>query len=164
MKEVSLEDLKESLKVDGDLQYSSEVASTAMKARVDSAGRSYATGRRKEAVAKVWLQAGTGGIVVNGRSFENYFALPRFRDIVCLPFKACGRESGYAVKAFVLGGGVSAQASALRHGISIALTGLEPELRPVLKAAKLLTRDSRRVERKKFGHKKARKSFQFSKR
>lgn len=165
MKEVSLDGLKEAFVAAGDAGLEQgPVNSTAMKARVDASGRSYATGRRKEAVAKVWLKPGTGGIVVNGKDFSEYFKVPRFCDLVGLPFKIVGREAGYAVNATVLGGGVSAQAAALKHGISLALTGLEPDLRPILRSALLLTRDSRKVERKKFGHKKARRSFQFSKR
>lgn len=164
MKEVTLENLRESFGGDSAVSMEKPVEPTAMHARVDASGRAYATGRRKEAVAKVWLKAGAAGISVNGRNFAEYFNLPRLQDLVLLPFKKCGREAGYSVKAFVLGGGVSAQAAALKHGISIALAGLEPDLRATLKSASLLTCDSRRVERKKFGHKKARRSFQFSKR
>lgn len=163
MKEITLEDLKESFGVNTSSQ-NVDVVSTAMKAKVDAAGRSYATGRRKEAVAKVWLKSGNGSITVNGKDIASYFCISRLQDLVLRPFKICGREAGYSVEARVLGGGISAQAAALKHGISLALTGVEPELRPVLRSADLLTRDSRKVERKKFGHKKARKSFQFSKR
>lgn len=165
MKEMSLDDMKESFNAGKMSDSLSEpVVSTSVKPRIDSMGRAYATGRRKSAVAKVWLQVGNGKIIVNNKDMESYFPLMRLKDIVRLPFKVAGRDVNYNVVATVLGGGISAQASALRHGISIALSHIEPELRFVLKSASFLTRDSRKVERKKFGHKKARRSFQFSKR
>jgi small subunit ribosomal protein S9 len=127
-------------------------------------GRSYATGKRKNSIARVWIKPGSGKIVINGRDQEVYFARPVLRLIIRQAFEAAGRVDGYDVMATVKGGGLSGQAGAIRHGISKALTLYEPALRPPLKAAGMLTRDSRVVERKKYGKAKARKSFQFSKR
>lgn len=132
--------------------------------KVDAQGRAYATGRRKDAVARVWLKPGSGKVVVNGREQEVYFARPSLRLVINQPFEVAGREGQYDVVATVKGGGLSGQAGAVKHGISQALTKFEPELRPAVKAAGFLTRDSRVVERKKYGRAKARKSFQFSKR
>ncbi len=132
--------------------------------KLDAQGRSYATGKRKDAVARVWLKGGSGQIIVNGREFENYFARPVLQMIVNQPFAAADRERQYDVWCTVKGGGLSGQAGAVRHGISRALTNYEPALRPVLKKGGFLTRDSRVVERKKYGKRKARRSFQFSKR
>ncbi len=131
---------------------------------VDAFGRSYATGKRKDAVARVWIKPGTGKITVNDRDQETYFARPTLRLIVNQPFQVAGREGQYDVVATVKGGGLSGQAGAVKHGISVALQKAEPVLRPPLKAAGFLTRDSRVVERKKYGRAKARRSFQFSKR
>jgi small subunit ribosomal protein S9 len=131
---------------------------------VDAQGRSYATGRRKDAVARVWLKPGSGKVVVNGRDQEVYFARPTLRLVINQPFQIAEREGQYDVIATVKGGGLSGQAGAVKHGISQALTKFEPALRGVVKAAGFLTRDSRVVERKKYGRAKARRSFQFSKR
>ncbi len=132
--------------------------------KVDAQGRSYATGKRKNAVARVWLKAGTGKIIVNDKDFTAYFARPVLQMLILQPVLASNRDGQFDVIATVEGGGLSGQAGALRHGISKALTYFEPELRPVLKPYGFLTRDSRVVERKKYGHRKARRSFQFSKR
>jgi small subunit ribosomal protein S9 len=130
----------------------------------DSLGRSYATGRRKNAVARVWLKPGKGEIEVNGKKVGQYFARPVLRMLITQPFLVADRYNQFDVYCTVTGGGLSGQAGALRHGISRALTNYEPELRPILKLAGFLTRDSRVVERKKYGRAKARRSFQFSKR
>ena len=132
--------------------------------QLDAHGRAYATGRRKDAVARVWLKPGTGKIVVNGREQEVYFARPTLRLVINQPFQVADREGQYDVIATVKGGGLSGQAGAVKHGISQALSKYEPTLRAAVKAAGFLTRDPRVVERKKFGRAKARKSFQFSKR
>ena len=131
---------------------------------IDAQGRSYATGKRKNAIARVWIKRGSGKVTVNGRDQEAYFARPTLRLVVNQPFQVSDRESQYDVIATVKGGGLSGQAGAVKHGISKALTYQEPELRPALKAAGFMTRDSRVVERKKYGRAKARRSFQFSKR
>jgi len=131
---------------------------------VDDLGRTYATGKRKDAVARVWIKPGSGKITVNGRDQETYFARPTLRLVVNQPFQVSGRENQYDVVATVKGGGLSGQAGAVKHGISKAIQLAEPELRASLKAAGFLTRDSRVVERKKYGRAKARRSFQFSKR
>ena len=132
--------------------------------QLDKQGRAYATGRRKDATARVWVKPGTGKITVNGRDQEVYFARPTLRLIIDQPFAITERQGQYDVIATVKGGGLSGQAGAVKHGISQALTKYEPALRGTVKAAGFLTRDSRVVERKKFGRAKARKSFQFSKR
>ena len=131
---------------------------------LDAQGRAYATGRRKDAVARVWLKPGTGKVTVNGRDQEVYFARPTLRLVIAQPFQVAGRDGQYDVVATVKGGGLSGQAGAVKHGIAQALTRFEPELRAPVKAAGFLTRDSRVVERKKYGRAKARRSFQFSKR
>ena len=131
---------------------------------VDAQGRAYATGRRKDAVARVWLKPGSGKVVVNGRDQEVYFARPTLRLVINQVFGVADREGQYDVVATVKGGGLSGQAGAVRHGIAQALTRYEPVLRPAVKHEGFLTRDSRVVERKKYGKAKARKSFQFSKR
>ena len=131
---------------------------------LDAQGRAYATGRRKDAVARVWLKPGTGKIVVNGRDQEVYFARPTLRLVINQVFDVAERAGQYDIVATVKGGGLSGQAGAVRHGISQALAKYEPALRVAVKAAGFLTRDSRVVERKKYGRAKARKSFQFSKR
>ena len=130
----------------------------------DEQGRSYATGKRKDAVARVWIKPGPGKITVNGREFERYFVRPVLRMLIHQPFEAADRKDQFDVVCTVKGGGLSGQAGAVRHGISKALTLYEPGLRPVLKKGGFLTRDSRVVERKKYGKRKARRSFQFSKR
>jgi len=132
--------------------------------KLDAKGRAYATGKRKDAVARVWVRPGSGRIVVNDRDFSAYFARPVLQMIVQQPIVAANRSGQYDIHATVSGGGLSGQAGALRHGISKALTLYEPELRPVLKKGGFLTRDARVVERKKYGRRKARRSFQFSKR
>jgi small subunit ribosomal protein S9 len=132
--------------------------------QIDAQGRAYATGRRKDAVARVWIKPGSGKVVVNGREQDVYFARPTLRLVLNQPFQISEREGQYDVIATVKGGGLSGQAGAVKHGISQALTKFEPALRGVVKAAGFLTRDSRVVERKKYGKAKARKSFQFSKR
>jgi small subunit ribosomal protein S9 len=132
--------------------------------QLDKQGRAYATGRRKDAVARVWLKPGTGKITVNGRDQNVYFARPTLRLIINQVFDITERRDQYDVIATVIGGGLSGQAGAVRHGISTALTRYEPELRTTVKQAGFLTRDPRVVERKKYGKAKARRSFQFSKR
>ncbi|PHQ66356.1 MAG: 30S ribosomal protein S9 [Robiginitomaculum sp.] len=132
--------------------------------KIDDLGRAYATGKRKNSIARVWIKPGNGKFVVNGREQEVYFARPVLRMILRQPFETAERVDSYDVMATVKGGGLSGQAGAIRHGISKALTYYEPSLRAVLKAGGFMTRDSRVVERKKYGRKKARKSFQFSKR
>ncbi len=132
--------------------------------KVDSLGRAYATGKRKNAIARVWIKPGSGKVTVNGRDFPVYFARPVLQMILKQPIVAAAREGQFDVVATVSGGGLSGQAGAVRHGISKALTYFEPGLRGVLKKGGFLTRDSRVVERKKYGKAKARRSFQFSKR
>ena len=132
--------------------------------QLDKQGRAYATGRRKDAVARVWLKPGSGKIVINGREQEVYFARPTLRLIINQVFDVTDRKGQYDVEATVKGGGLSGQAGAVRHGISTALTRYEPGLRTTVKREGFLTRDSRTVERKKYGRAKARRSFQFSKR
>ncbi|NWK95611.1 30S ribosomal protein S9 [Sphingobium lactosutens] len=131
---------------------------------IDGLGRAYATGRRKDAVARVWVKPGTGKITVNGRDQEIYFARPTLRLVINQPFGVTEREGQYDVIATVKGGGLSGQAGAVKHGIAQALSKYEPALRSAVKAEGFLTRDSRVVERKKYGKAKARRSFQFSKR
>ena len=130
----------------------------------DELGRSYATGKRKDAVARVWIRPGSGKVTVNGKDMPVYFARPVLRMLLQQPLEAAERVNEFDVFATVTGGGLSGQAGAVRHGISKALQLFEPGLRPVLKAGGFLTRDSRVVERKKYGKAKARRSFQFSKR
>jgi small subunit ribosomal protein S9 len=132
--------------------------------KIDAQGRAYATGRRKEAVARVWVKPGAGRITVNGRDIDTYFARPASRMIIGQPFTIANRTNQFDVQATVSGGGLSGQAGALRHGISRALVTYDPGLRPALKSGGFLRRDPRRVERKKYGKRKARRSFQFSKR
>ena len=131
---------------------------------IDAQGRSYSTGRRKDAVARVWIKPGSGKITVNGRDQEVYFARPTLRLVINQPFQVAGRDAQYDVICTVKGGGLSGQAGAVKHGIAQALSKYEPLLRSAVKAAGFLTRDPRVVERKKYGRAKARKSFQFSKR
>jgi small subunit ribosomal protein S9 len=132
--------------------------------KIDAQGRAYATGKRKNAIARVWVKPGSGKITVNGKDFNLFFARPVLQMILQQPIIAAARKDQYDVVATVSGGGLSGQAGAVRHGISKALTDYEPELRAVLKKGGFLTRDSRVVERKKYGKAKARRSFQFSKR
>ena len=130
----------------------------------DALGRSYATGKRKDAVARVWIKPGSGKVSVNGKEMDAYFARPVLQMILRQPFQVAGVEGEFDVVATVKGGGLSGQAGAVKHGISKALQLYDPAMRPALKAAGFLTRDSRVVERKKYGKRKARRSFQFSKR
>ena len=139
-------------------------AAVAREKKVDKQGRAYATGKRKNAVARVWLKPGNGKVTVNGCDSPIYFARPVLRMLLNQPFAVVNRVGQYDVVCTVAGGGLSGQAGAVRHGISRALTNYEPGLRPALKAQGFLTRDSRVVERKKYGKAKARRSFQFSKR
>jgi small subunit ribosomal protein S9 len=132
--------------------------------KLDPQGRAYATGKRKDAVARVWIKPGAGKVTVNGRALEVYFARPVLRMILQQPLGVAKRVDQYDLTVTVAGGGLSGQAGAVRHGLSKALVNFEPELRGVLKKEGFLTRDSRVVERKKYGKKKARRSFQFSKR
>lgn len=132
--------------------------------KLDEHGRAYATGKRKDAVARVWIKPGSGKITINGRDFETYLARPVLRLVLLQPIVAVERVDQYDIVATVSGGGLSGQAGAIRHGVSKALLAFEPALRPVLKKGGFLTRDSRVVERKKYGKAKARRSFQFSKR
>ncbi|PZT89269.1 MAG: 30S ribosomal protein S9 [Citromicrobium sp.] len=162
-----LADLKE---IAGDAP-AGDAAEIAQKADVplreqelDKEGRAYATGRRKDATARVWLKPGSGKIIVNGKEQEVYFARPTLRLVIDQPFAITERQGQYDVVATVRGGGLSGQAGAVKHGISQALAKYEPALRSTVKAAGFLTRDSRVVERKKYGRAKARRSFQFSKR
>lgn len=141
-----------------------EASSGAVEPQIDDRGRSYATGRRKDAVARVWIKPGAGKMVINGRELGIYFARPTQQMVIRQPFEVAGRANQYDVFCTVSGGGLSGQAGAVRHGISRALVAFEPMLRPTLKKGGFLTRDSRTVERKKYGRAKARRSFQFSKR
>jgi small subunit ribosomal protein S9 len=141
-----------------------DAAAEAAKPKIDPQGRAYATGKRKNAIARVWIKPGNGKILVNGRESPVYFARPVLRMMMNQPFVVAERVGQYDVVCTVVGGGLSGQAGAVRHGISKALTYYEPGLRSVLKAGGYLTRDSRVVERKKYGKAKARRSFQFSKR
>ncbi len=145
-----------------------EIARTAnvplREQELDKQGRAYATGRRKDATARVWLKPGSGKVIVNGKDQEVYFARPTLRLVIDQPFAITERQGQYDVVATVSGGGLSGQAGAVKHGISQALSKYEPALRATVKAAGFLTRDPRVVERKKYGRAKARRSFQFSKR
>src|SRR5271169_2581976 len=155
----SLEDL-------GELKAAAPPANAAPQyvQKLDQLGRAYATGKRKNAIARVWLKPGKGMITVNDKDFTKYFARPVLQMLLQQPLTAANRNTQYDIMATVLGGGLSGQAGAVRHGISKALTYFEPDLRGVLKKGGFLTRDSRVVERKKYGRMKARRSFQFSKR
>jgi len=159
----SLDELKDVIKeADAPVLAGEEIAPA--EPVIDEFGRSYATGKRKNAIARVWIKRGNGKITVNGREQEVYFARPVLRMMLQQPLEAAERVNEFDVVATVVGGGLSGQAGAVRHGISKALTSFEPSLRGVLKAGGFLTRDSRVVERKKYGRAKARRSFQFSKR
>lgn len=132
--------------------------------KIDALGRAYATGKRKDAIARVWVKPGSGKIIINGKEFDKYFARPVLQMILRQPLILTNRDTQFDIIATVTGGGLSGQAGAVRHGISKALTYYEPALRAILKKGGFLTRDSRVVERKKYGKAKARRSFQFSKR
>tara|TARA_Y100000590_G_scaffold112483_1_gene128303 strand:+ start:1689 stop:2129 length:441 start_codon:yes stop_codon:yes gene_type:complete len=132
--------------------------------KLDFKDSKYATGKRKKAIAKVWLKKGSGSIFINGKKMIDYFKKPNLQAVVSRPLNLVKRENEFDVRCSVKGGGLSGQAGAIIHGISKALVMFEPELKPTLKKEKLTTRDSRAVERKKYGHRKARRSFQFSKR
>ena len=150
---------------EGDAAQIAETAQVPLREQeLDKEGRAYATGRRKDATARVWLKPGSGKVIINGKDQEVYFARPTLRLIIDQPFTITDRQGQYDVIATVRGGGLSGQAGAVKHGISQALTKYEPALRSTVKAAGFLTRDSRVVERKKYGRAKARRSFHFSKR
>ena len=156
----SLQDLKAATSASANAQPDAPV----YVQKLDKQGRAYATGKRKDAVARVWIKPGAGKVTVNTREVEVYFARPVLRMMIQQPLVAAARAGQYDVICTVAGGGLSGQAGAVRHGLAKALTAYEPELRTVLKREGFLTRDSRVVERKKYGRKKARRSFQFSKR
>jgi small subunit ribosomal protein S9 len=147
-----------------DIATTTEASAPVHVRKVDSLGRAYATGKRKDAVARVWVKAGSGKIIVNGKDYTAYFARPVLQMILRQPIFAAARDGQFDIIATVAGGGLSGQAGAVRHGLSKAMTYFEPGLRSVLKKGGFLTRDSRVVERKKYGRAKARRSFQFSKR
>ncbi|MCU0912240.1 MAG: 30S ribosomal protein S9 [Rhodobacteraceae bacterium] len=157
----SLEDLKSAV---GAAAAPAAEAAPARQPMRDEHGRAYATGKRKDAVARVWIKPGKGKVTVNGKDVNAYFARPVLQMILKQPFQIANVEGQFDVMATVAGGGLSGQAGAVKHGVSKALQLFDPSLRPVLKAAGFLTRDSRVVERKKYGKAKARRSFQFSKR
>lgn len=159
----SLSDLKDLAQVSS-ASPAAEAEIAPAEPKIDAQGRAYATGRRKESVARVWLKSGAGRITVNGKDVETYFARPVLRMIMNQPFEAAGLSQQFDVVCTVNGGGLSGQAGAVRHGISRAMVAFDPGLRVALKSGGYLTRDSRRVERKKYGLRKARRSFQFSKR
>ncbi|GAO98622.1 30S ribosomal protein S9 [Caedimonas varicaedens] len=170
---VALEDLKSAINLatspekkspKSDVSSKTNTETTSQGPKLDAQGRAYATGKRKNAIARVWIKAGSGKVIVNGREGHIYFARPVLQMVVNQPFKQVNREAQFDVICSVLGGGLSGQAGAVRHGISKALTYYDPELRSTLKVVGFLTRDSRVVERKKYGRAKARKRFQFSKR
>lgn len=148
----------------GDLKGDAPAEAPKYEQKLDAQGRAYATGKRKDAVARVWIKPGHGRIIINKKELNVYFARPVLQMLLRQPLTAANRADQYDIMATVAGGGLSGQAGAVRHGISKALTYYEPELRTVLKQGGFLTRDSRTVERKKYGRKKARRSFQFSKR
>ncbi len=159
----SLDDLKSAVSGASPAAIVAEARAPRVAVR-DKLGRAYATGKRKNAVARVWIKPGSGKVVVNGKTMAEYFARPVLQMILRQPFTVAGVEGQFDVMATVAGGGLSGQAGAVKHGVSKALQLYEPSLRGALKAAGFLTRDSRVVERKKYGKAKARKSFQFSKR
>lgn len=164
MAKVSLDTLKSAVSPSAAEKNGADKTTTPVEPKIDAQGRSYATGKRKDAIARVWIKPGKGKTVVNGTDLAAYFARPVLRMVLNQPFQIVGREGQYDVMCTVSGGGLSGQAGAVRHGISKALTYFEPALRPLLKKEGFLTRDARVVERKKYGRKKARRSFQFSKR
>lgn len=157
--------MSEEIKSLEELQSAPEAQSVQTREAVrDALGRSYATGKRKDAIARVWIKPGSGKVTVNGKDMAQYFARPVLQMVLNQPFTIAGVVGEFDVMATVKGGGLSGQAGAVKHGISKALQLYEPSLRPALKAAGFLTRDARVVERKKYGKRKARRSFQFSKR
>ncbi|PLS20534.1 30S ribosomal protein S9 [Neptunicoccus cionae] len=162
----SLDDLKDAVEASDMVieDAAGESAAVTREAVRDELGRSYATGKRKDAVARVWIKPGSGKVTINGKEQNKYFARPVLQMILAQPFEIAGVVGEFDVMATVKGGGLSGQAGAVKHGISKALQLYEPSLRAPLKAAGFLTRDSRVVERKKYGKRKARRSFQFSKR
>lgn len=163
----TLEDLKDVMgdtSQDGATPTSTPEDAPLPEPKIDDLGRAYATGKRKNSIARVWIKPGNGKITINGRDIETYFARPVLRLIIAQAFEVAERVDSYDVVATAKGGGLSGQAGAVRHGISKALTYYEPILRAPLKKAGFMTRDSRVVERKKYGRAKARRSFQFSKR
>ena len=166
----SLEDLKDAVE-GGEVELAAEapvegeqITAIVREPKRDALGRSYATGKRKDAVARVWVKPGSGKVTVNGRDVTVYFARPVLRMVLGQAFKVANVDGQFDVVATVKGGGLSGQAGAVKHGVSKALCEYDPTLRPALKAAGFLTRDARVVERKKYGRRKARRSFQFSKR
>lgn len=154
----SLQDIKKAAKVEAAAE------TVVRKAKKDKQGRAYATGKRKDAVARVWIKAGKGEVTINDKSIDQYFGRPVLKMIINQPFEVANRVNEFDVVCTVKGGGLSGQAGAIKHGISKALNEYEPELRDCLKKAGFLTRDDRTVERKKYGKAKARRSYQFSKR
>jgi len=148
----------------GAVAEAAEPAAPVYVQKLDAHNRAYATGKRKDAIARVWIKPGSGKITINKKEYQTYFGRPVLQMLIHQPLKAASRDGQYDIVATVTGGGLSGQAGAVRHGISKALTHFEPELRGVLKKGGFLTRDSRVVERKKYGRAKARRSFQFSKR
>lgn len=159
----SLEDLKDAVATSDDAGVAVETAELP-EPKIDEQGRSYATGKRKTAVARVWIKPGNGKIIVNKKDYSDYFGRPVLQMIIQQPLVAADRKDQFDIYCTVKGSGPSGQAGAVRHGISKALTYYEPALRGILKKGGFLTRDSRVVERKKYGKAKARRSFQFSKR
>jgi small subunit ribosomal protein S9 len=159
---ITLENLKMAVNANSDTTVQTEKESVLPK--IDALGRSYATGKRKNAIARVWIKPGNGQVTVNGRNGLQYFARAVLQMLIGQPMETANRTGQFDVWCTVTGGGLSGQAGAVRHGISRALTYFEPDLRPVLKRGGFLTRDSRVVESKKYGRRKARRSFQFSKR
>lgn len=157
----SLQDLAEVVEV---LELDTQAPAIVYERKVDAQGRAYATGKRKNSIAKVWLKAGSGKITINEKDIEAYLVRPVLRMLVNKPFGVLNAENQYDINVSVLGGGLSGQAGAIKHGISKALLAFNPEYRATLKEGGFLTRDSRVVERKKYGKAKARKSYQFSKR
>ena len=155
--------MNENIEIDQS-EIKAEIQAEIQAPKLDSKDRAYATGKRKNSIARVWIKRGEGNIIVNGKSVEKYFTRPVLQMIVSQPLEVVQSIDGYEIKATVTGGGLSGQAGALRHGISKALTYYDPSLRPALKKVGFLTRDSRVVERKKAGLAKARRSYQFSKR
>jgi len=160
----SLKEIKSATKSATKAASAEKETKTARKSAKDKQGRSYATGKRKDAVARVWIMPGKGNITINSKSIDEYFARPVLKMVINQPFAITNRENEFDVICTVKGGGLSGQAGAIKHGISKALNEYEPELRSILKQAGFLTRDDRVVERKKYGKAKARRSYQFSKR
>jgi len=160
----SLADLGQAMGVAPAAGGAAAAAAAPVKPKLDAQGRAYATGRRKNATSRVWIKRGKGKITVNGKPIETYFARSVLRMLVQQPLVTVNRATEIDIDCTVAGGGLSGQAGAVRHGLARALTYFEPELRGALKKAGFLTRDPRMVERKKYGHPKARRSFQFSKR